>query len=641
MEGFSSLRSLGAGAAGTVELVRRKADRRLYALKKLALPADQADAHTLLAEAHILASLEHPHIVRYHDSFVERRQLHLVMEYAPNGSLHALLAAHRQRREPLTEPAVWRVAIQLLSALHAIHCRRIVHRDIKPQNIFLGADGSVKLGDFGVSRILSQEHHLATTVVGSPGYLSPELCGGEPYDEKADVWAVGVTLAELCLLRHPFGDAASQAALIMKIMTAAPATLPSHYSPQLARLVVCCMQREPAHRPAALQLLLLSTVQQHAIKLRIEAALASEVHRLQAAAAFRHKAVAAPPSPLPGGWAAADTLEADSARKPARHRASSPILPPRKASPCRRVEGGADDAPPPPARRDAAWSESSTAKVAPAALRRAAAAMTSAAAAQQPPALKRAGDAASSRGRCTGGGGGGVGAMLDTTASGMWDLRPVCVGPSRPRRKRESAPAQEPRRAGAAASEPAAASAVAGGGGIARDGRLASIVADSGSGAQVQAPLLPPAPATGATPTSSAAPGTPVARARRSSLDRPGAPPLVVSSPSWEECRRPASTPSSDSRSPRSQSPGVRSPGVRLLALQNGGWGDLGRVSSPLDTFSAKYFPRAVADLPPPLSPRPMFDGGSISPLRRLVSDEFGYAPPPKSNNLRNVFADL
>ena len=69
------------------------------------------------------------------------------------------------------------------------------------------------------------------------------------------------------------------------------------------------------------------------IKLRIEAALASEVHRLQAAAAFRHKAVAAPPSPLPGGWAAADTLEADSARKPARHRASSPILPPRKAPP--------------------------------------------------------------------------------------------------------------------------------------------------------------------------------------------------------------------------------------------------------------------------------------------------------------------
>jgi serine/threonine protein kinase len=175
------------------------------------MPHDQGEANAVLQEVHILASLEHPFIVRYYDSFVEMRKLFLVMEYAPNGSLHTVLQQHQRTQRPLAEDTVWRYTLQLLLGLHTIHTvHRVVHRDIKPHNIFLGADDTVKIGDFGVSRMLSGSADMATTLVGSPGYLAPELCSGEPYDEKADIWALGVTMVELCALKHPFGGAGSQ-----------------------------------------------------------------------------------------------------------------------------------------------------------------------------------------------------------------------------------------------------------------------------------------------------------------------------------------------------------------------------------------------------------------------------------------------
>ena len=207
---FTEIRQLGRGVSGSASLVRRHADQKLYALKELDLPAEQGEASAVLQEVHILASLEHPFIVRYYDSFVEVRRLFLVMEYAPNGSLHTVLTQHQRTNRPLVEDTVWRYTLQLLLGLHAIHTMRVVHRDIKPHNIFLGADDSVKIGDFGVSRMLSGSADLATTLVGSPGSLAPELCSGEPYNEKADIWALGVTLIELCSLKHPFGGAGSQ-----------------------------------------------------------------------------------------------------------------------------------------------------------------------------------------------------------------------------------------------------------------------------------------------------------------------------------------------------------------------------------------------------------------------------------------------
>ena len=141
---FTHLKQIGAGCGGTVKLARRKADNKLYALKELELPRDPQEAASVLQETHILASLDHPFIVRYYDSFVESHKLFLVMEYAPNGTLATVLGAHQKTNKHVEEAVLWGYCVQLLVALHTIHRIHIVHRDVKPHNIFLGEGDVIK-----------------------------------------------------------------------------------------------------------------------------------------------------------------------------------------------------------------------------------------------------------------------------------------------------------------------------------------------------------------------------------------------------------------------------------------------------------------------------------------------------------------
>ena len=101
------------------------------------MPNGQAEALAVLQEVHILASLEHPFIIRYYDSFVDERKLFLVMEYASNGSLHTVLQQHQKMQTPIEEIVVWQYVLQLLLGLHAIHSRRVLHRDIKARFLML------------------------------------------------------------------------------------------------------------------------------------------------------------------------------------------------------------------------------------------------------------------------------------------------------------------------------------------------------------------------------------------------------------------------------------------------------------------------------------------------------------------------
>ena len=139
------MKQIGAGCGGTVKLARRKADNKLYALKELELPRDPQEAAAVLQETHILASLDHPFIVRYYDCFVESQKLFMVMEYAPNGTLANVIAAHQKSNRHVDEAKLWGYCVQLLVALHAIHKIGIIHRDVKPHNIFLGEGDVIKV----------------------------------------------------------------------------------------------------------------------------------------------------------------------------------------------------------------------------------------------------------------------------------------------------------------------------------------------------------------------------------------------------------------------------------------------------------------------------------------------------------------
>lgn len=131
-----------------------------------------------------------------------------------------------------------------------LHTKKILHRDIKTMNIFLNKDESIRIGDLGVAKVLCESMNFAHTMVGTPYYLSPEMCEEKPYNEKSDIWALGCVIYELCTSKHPF-DANSQGALILKIVRGRYSPIPGNYSTELSELVDGCLNRDYRKRPTA------------------------------------------------------------------------------------------------------------------------------------------------------------------------------------------------------------------------------------------------------------------------------------------------------------------------------------------------------------------------------------------------------
>ena len=135
---------------------------------------------------------------------------------------------------------------------------KILHRDLKTLNIFLKNGFQVKIGDLGVAKILLK-NSFAKTVIGTPFYLSPEICQAKPYNDKSDVWALGCILYELCTFKHPF-DAKSQGALILKIMNNVPENINKFYSKDLCNLVNLLLEKDAEKRPSCIDILNLDFV---------------------------------------------------------------------------------------------------------------------------------------------------------------------------------------------------------------------------------------------------------------------------------------------------------------------------------------------------------------------------------------------
>jgi len=153
--------------------------------------------------------------------------------------------------------------------LNHMHSRHVLHRDLKTANVFITAEQDAKIGDLGVSRLLSATHEMAHTIVGTPYYLSPELCEGRPYNVKSDVWAYGCIVYEMCSNGSPPFQASNQGALILKILSGQSQSVPSHVTRHLADLVESCLTKDPAQRPDTRQILGLTELQTHATSLGI------------------------------------------------------------------------------------------------------------------------------------------------------------------------------------------------------------------------------------------------------------------------------------------------------------------------------------------------------------------------------------
>ncbi|KAM8757687.1 serine/threonine-protein kinase Nek4 isoform 2-T2 [Acanthopagrus schlegelii] len=248
MNNYIFIRVVGKGSYGEVNLVKHKSDRKQYVIKKLNLiTSSKRERRSAEQEAQLLSQLRHPNIVTYRESWEgDDCQLYIVMGFCEGGDLYHRLK--QQKGELLPERQVVEWFVQIAMALQYLHERNILHRDLKTQNIFLTKTNIIKVGDLGIARVLENQNDMASTLIGTPYYMSPELFSNKPYNHKSDVWALGCCVYEMSTLKHAF-NAKDMNSLVYRIVEGKLPQMPSRYDPQLGDLIKSMLCKRPEDRP--------------------------------------------------------------------------------------------------------------------------------------------------------------------------------------------------------------------------------------------------------------------------------------------------------------------------------------------------------------------------------------------------------
>ncbi|XP_033626029.1 serine/threonine-protein kinase Nek11-like [Asterias rubens] len=266
-------KKLGSGNFGTAYLVHdtkantSKGEEEWKVLKEISC-GDLAMDETVDAmhEAKLLSKLHHPNIVRFNDSFLDGEFFCIITEYCEGGDLDDKITACKKSGRSFDQNLIMDWFVQLALAVQHMHSRRVLHRDLKTRNIFL-KNNMIKIGDFGISRVLMGTTDMASTFTGTPYYMSPEVLKHEGYNSKSDVWSIACILYELCSLQHAF-EGQSLMGVMYKIVEGKTPEIPKKYEKNIQELLNVMLNRDPAKRPSATEVTKIPFVLRHMEKMK-------------------------------------------------------------------------------------------------------------------------------------------------------------------------------------------------------------------------------------------------------------------------------------------------------------------------------------------------------------------------------------
>ena len=255
---YKKKRLLGEGSYGKAFLVEETHTKKEYAMKTIIIKGlSKNEVEDAKKEVKILKKLDHPNIIHFKEVFIcklPKLTLNIITEFADGGDLSQKIEKQKESKTYFKEDLILDYFTQICLALYHVHSHKVIHRDIKAQNIFLTKNGIIKLGDFGIAKNLGNTWDFAKTIIGTPYYLSPEIINNKPYNNKTDIWSLGVLLYQMITLKLPF-EANNLPILSFKILKGKYNPIPSCFSKKLAILVNHLLKVNPDERPEMTEIL--------------------------------------------------------------------------------------------------------------------------------------------------------------------------------------------------------------------------------------------------------------------------------------------------------------------------------------------------------------------------------------------------